>query len=92
MFRRIQPLVRDCTHSILMPVDTTLETGVVERSFVDASSITLPPAENYDLGVLLKAGVRLEQVNCKLISSSKASIVLPSDEPETNDDNITKEN
>lgn len=92
MFRKIQSLERDCTHSILMPVDTTLETGVVERSFVDASSIKLPPAENYDLGVLLKAGVRLEQVNCKLISSSRASIVLPSDESLTNDDVNIKEN
>lgn len=74
MFRFKQRFIPSGSCAIFLESDKVLENGIVERIKVDASSIVLPPVENYDLGVLLKAGVPLKQVNCKLISAKSVSI------------------
>lgn len=74
MFRFKQRFVPSGSCIIFLESDKVLENGIVERTKVDASSIVLPPVENFKLDVLLKAGVPLNQVNCKLISAKSVSI------------------
>lgn len=74
MFRCKQRFVPSGSCTIFLESDKVLENGVVERTKIDVSSIVLPPVENYNLGVLLKAGVPLQQVNCKVISSNSISL------------------
>lgn len=74
MFRCKQRFIPSGSCTIFLESDKVLENGIVERTKVDASSIVLPPVENYNLGVLLKAGVPLQQVNCKVISAKSVSL------------------
>lgn len=50
-------------------VHSNPDTGACERVEVEQCAV-LPDAKQTDLGLLIKAGVPLEQVNCKLINPS----------------------
>ena len=81
MFRCKQRFIPSGSCTIFLESDKVLENGIVERTKVDASSVVLPPVENYSLGVLLKAGVPLQQVNCKVISSNSISLNEAQNQP-----------
>lgn len=83
MFRFKQRFIPSSSCTIFLESDKVLENGIVERSKVDASSVVLPPVENYNLGLLLKAGVLLQQVNCKVISAKSVSLNEADFETET---------
>ena len=55
---------------IKLPELVTLENGSVEIALVDQAANNLPDPSATDLKTLLKAGVNLERVNCKLLSST----------------------
>lgn len=74
MFRPRQKFQASDFHPIFVIREKILESGVVESAPVDISSTVLPSVENFDLGAMLKAGVPLKQVNCRLITPSSVSI------------------
>lgn len=92
MFRFRQAFSPKFSNVIYQVSDFVLDNGVVERRKVDVSTIVLPDAENYDLDVLLKAGVNLQQVNCKVIHANSASIVFDDDDKKDVEPATTKEN
>lgn len=46
--------------------------NIVDEDF--DTSMKLPPVENYELGALLKAGVRLEDVNSKIVGFKSVDV------------------
>lgn len=79
-----QPMVCACTGSVIEPRTRTLENGSTEVYSRDAAEL-LPPVTNYDLNMMLKAGVNLERVNTKIFDG-KRSFVLPLSNDEVNDE------
>lgn len=91
MFRCRQKFQLSGCHPIIVTDEKLLDSGVIEVSHVDISERVLPPPENFDLDLMLKAGVPLKQVNCKVITPTSA--FLPDAEPvEPTEPSNNKEN
>lgn len=60
------------------------ETGRSVSKSVKFSADDMPPAENFDLDVLIRNKVPLEKVNCKIFSSSKVSVDIPEETKPSN--------
>lgn len=70
-FRKLQDMQKFASGKIVyIYLQVNPDTGVSEPSDMDQCA-KLPSVENFDLAAMLKAGIDLRQVNCKLVNGTQ---------------------
>lgn len=72
-FRCRQKLKLGSCQVVMEPEQVTLESGEIVTQIKDLGKEKLPDSELFELKNQLKAGVELEEVNSKVLRSSKVS-------------------
>lgn len=73
-FRRVQRFKAGKFVPVIEESDKTLETGNVIREVENQCDIQLPDASLFDINNQIKAGIDLEEVNSKVLTTPKIAL------------------
>ena len=94
-FRKIQTLhLSPCTKVYEATEVTDADTGMVESVIKDQGDLAYPDAELFDLKNVLKAGVKLEEVNSKVMKSATVDadqVIAKTSKKQVSNEEVSKE-